>query len=275
MPYTREVLDDLLKNAAIERSDAEILLAYVLQKDRAWLLAHSVTSLSPTQEKEFQNFVARRKKHEPIAYILGEKEFYGRKFFVDRRVLIPRPSTEVLIDEVKRFWRAPQHDLSITPADSGIVIFSRIKKNQHDTVSFSIIDVGTGSGCIGITLALEIPDAKILCTDISEDALDVAKENAKRFDVLDRISFQKANFIPANEQTRKPENFLVVSNPPYIPTSTPLPADVLHFEPYEALFAGEDGMDVLEPLYEECMRDSRCVGCVFECREEQAKKLMK
>ena len=129
-----------LENTGIDFPDAEILLAHVLQKDRAWLLAHGEEELSQEQKKVFEAFVARRKNHEPIAYILGEKEFYGRKFLVDKRVLIPRPSTEALIDEMKSLWRTPQHDTRITPADSEIVIFSYLKESyQLQATSYKLV----------------------------------------------------------------------------------------------------------------------------------------
>ena len=297
------MLEEHLQNSGIDRIDAEILLGCILKKHRTWILAHPEAKISEGDLQKFAALVTRRKTHEPIAYIVGEKEFYGRKFFVDNRVLIPRPATEVLIDEVKKMWSffvSAQNDTGvetrITPADSEIVIFSYLKKKTSlSIVNCQLLDVGTGSGCIGITLALEIPEAKILCTDISEDALEVAKENAARHGVSDRITFQKANVIPKelvtkNQKTRKPENlinFLIVSNPPYIPCTSRasghsgtgrrphkfLPPDVLNFEPHEALFAGAEGMDMLTPLFEECLHQENCLGCILECREEQAKKL--
>ncbi len=297
MQYTAPMLEDVLHNAGIDRSDAEILLSFVLGKPRSWILAHPEATLSEKEQKQFAFLVDRRKNHEPIAYILGEKEFYGRKFFADKRVLIPRPSTEMLIDEAKRLWKcfetplaklgAPQHDISITPADSGIVIFSHRKASNVTSLPLTpyplLVDVGTGSGCIGITLALELPETKILCTDISDDVLDVARENAKRHNVLNRVEFLKASHLPKKLKTKnyKQETYLVVSNPPYIPEvdaarhfrAQPLPPDVINFEPHEALFGGIEGMDVLEPLYQGCMRDPQCRGCILECRLEQAKKL--
>src|SRR3989344_5876215 len=95
------MLSTTVRGASIDHTDAEILLAHVLQKDRTWLLAHPEVQLSEDQKKAFDALLQRRKNHEPLAYILGEKEFYGRTFFVDKRVLIPRPATEALIDEVK------------------------------------------------------------------------------------------------------------------------------------------------------------------------------
>ena len=301
---------EVLQGVAIERLDAELLLAHVLEKDRAWLLAHGETALTEEQKIEYNGFVERRRRHEPMAYILGEKEFYGRSFTVDRRVLIPRPSTEALIDEVKDIFRTfkppnlqTSHFPRITEADTDIVIlthlfqkkiecfdtpFASLRATQHDTI---IIDVGTGSGCIAITLAKEIPNVKIIATDISREALEVAKENAKRLGVIDRIEFMEANGIPSNFQTSEPlpavaprgakagQNFktspyLLVSNPPYIPEGSSLPPDVANYEPTGALFAGSDGMDILAPLILKAKNDHLCIGFSMEMQQEQAKKLM-
>jgi HemK-like putative methylase len=188
-----------LQSARINLLDVELLLAHVLTKDRSWLFAHSDAPLSGTQQKEFDEFVLRRKNHEPMAYILNEKEFYGRNFFVDRRVLIPRPSTETLIDVTKQFLSDTKNTPSLTRADTGIVIFTHLKPEtsrrswKGNQKPETIIDIGTGSGCIAITLALEIPDIQILATDISESALEVADINARQHKVSDRITFLKHN----------------------------------------------------------------------------------
>lgn len=284
----------LLKKAEIERLDAELLLAHVLRKggeDRSWLLAHAEEVLTEKQCKVFLELVARRRHHEPLAYILGEKEFYGRKFFVNRRVMIPRPSTETLIEEVKNLsksLRGAAKDVPfidkwntsrITSADNNIVIFTHLFPHKQLSIvncQLSIVDVGTGSGCIGITLALELPELRVICTDISEGTLEVARKNARRHNVFNRLAFLKADLLSFDLPTRKLANhqtirpFLVISNPPYIPEETPLPPDIALFEPLKALFAGPEGMDVLKPLYEQCRKNPLCVGCVFECQQEQA-----
>lgn len=300
---------NLLRVAPAAPLDAELLLAHVLGKDRAWLLAHGETTLTGEQKKHYDDLIERRKNHEPLAYILGEKEFYGRSFIVDRRVLIPRPSTETLIDEVKFLF---EHQFKINAprmidADTDIVIVTylfqeRIKERpsirpsirsasrnslgatQDDTI---ILDVGTGSGCIAITLAKEIPDVKIIATDISKAALDVSKANAKKHEVLSRIEFMEADglsgVIPRYDRlgarrldrsTRDDTPFLLVSNPPYIPENEKLPPDISLYEPRGALFAGDDGMDVLTPLIESAKNEPLCIGFVMEMQQEQAKKLM-
>ena len=268
-------------------------MAHVLKKSREWVFAHPEIELTKEQKEEFKSLVKRRENHEPIAYITNEKEFYGRKFYVDERVLIPRPATETLIDEVKRLFKTGlEKQRSITKADNGIVIFTEIFKKKFSIFNFQfsfknqssiandklmILDIGTGSGCIGITLALEIPDTEIICTDISEDALKVAKQNVKAHNLLNRIKFLKSDLTEAERGTRNAERYLAVSNPPYIPqvdpNRDPLQPDVYNFEPHKALFAGKDGTDLLTKLYKQCLNDPCCIGCVLEMHEEQAKKL--
>ena len=284
---------EAIRRTAINRLDSEVLLAHVLKKDRSWLIAHCDEELAEHQIKEFDELVERRKNHEPVAYITGEKEFYGRKFKVDKRVLIPRPATETLVDEVigvLECWNIGMLEYSkITDADTDIVIFTNIFdvqqsefSNQSSAIntqppreSITIVDVGTGSGCIGITLALEIPNIKIICTDISEGALEVAKENARLHGVFDRISFQKSDLISNKLITNnyKLKTFIVVSNPPYISLNKQLPPDVADFEPKSALYAGTDGMDIVKKLYEQCKNDNNCLGCVLEIPHQLAKKI--
>lgn len=196
-----------------------------------------------------------------------------RSFTVDNRVLIPRPSTEALIDEVKKYFSGElKVGTHTNDAATKIVIFSHIKNYILPTTHYPlIIDIGTGSGCIGITLALEIPEIEVLCTDISANALEVAKENAKKHNVLDRITFLNTNLIPSPSPSPNP--FLLVSNPPYIPVGEKLPEDISAYEPHEALYAGADGMDILLELSRQCEDSELCCGSVFECRDEQGKEL--
>jgi len=265
------MIQSLLQQSKIDPLDAELLLANILKCDRSWLMAHGDDKIGDSQKSEFETFVNRRKNHEPIAYIIGEKEFYGRKFKVDKRVLIPRPATETLIDEIKYLSKnnfeidSPR----ITQADNEIVIASHIKDYSLSTTHYPlIVDVGTGSGCIAVTLALEIPDVKIIATDISDGALEVAKQNAELHDTSDRVTFSKCNLLPDIS-----EPFLIVSNPPYIPDDEKLMEDVIKFEPHGALFGGEDGMEIIESILDASKSHSQCIGYVMEMRQEQAKKL--
>ena len=163
----------------------------------------------------------RRATHEPVAYITGVREFYGREFQVTPAVLTPRPETEILVETA----------VSLMP--SSLLLGS-------ESV---IVDVGTGSGCIAITLALECMSTHVVATDVSREALAIARANAAALGA--RVEFVNVPLIPPGIQ---PD--LIVSNPPYIPESdrASLPADVRDFEPAEALFAGPDGLDVIRQL---------------------------
>jgi len=141
---------------------------------------------------KFEELIARRAKHEPVAYLIKNKEFYGRNFYVDKRVHIPKPATEDLIDAVLRV---------IARSDAAIPY----------SEPFTIADIGTGSGCIAITLALELQTAKIIATDISSDALDVARHNADILGASDRITFLKGNLLPP--LTEKSD--IIIANLPY------------------------------------------------------------
>jgi release factor glutamine methyltransferase len=174
--------------------------------------------------------VARRARHEPVAYITGRREFYGRPFLVTPDVLIPRPETELVVEEALTCLHAG-------PPGAGRV---------------DLLDVGTGSGCLAVTLALEWPPAHVTATDVSPAALDVARQNARRFGVADRVAFRQGP-MAAGLSGRVD---LVVANPPYVPDGDlpGLSADVADYEPPGALFAGPDGLDVIRGLVPEAAR---------------------
>jgi release factor glutamine methyltransferase len=194
----------------------------VLGWDQAQWLVRRSQEASAAFTAAFGPMVARRAAHEPLAYILGEREFYGRPFAVSRAVLIPRPETELIVEQACR-WMAARNVTTPT-----------------------IVDVGTGSGCLAVTLALECPAARLVATDISPDALEVAAANAARHQVADRIRFVRA---PLTAGLRE-EADLVVANPPYVAERdrASLPAEVRDYEPAEALFGGPDGLDVIRAL---------------------------
>jgi release factor glutamine methyltransferase len=284
-----ETVASAIAKATIARLDAEVLLARALGKDRTWLVAHDDEAIPRSELEQFQRLVRRRKSSEPIATITGEKEFYGRMFRVSPRVLIPRPSTETLIDETKRIFRTPESQVlnfNVIKADTGIVVVTELK-SQYAACStqYAIVDVGTGSGCIAVTLALELPDATIIASDISAEALEIACENAASYCVLNRISFVQESFIPATNKRINEQTFLLVSNPPYLPSTRGIGLGTGHrregrdedsstlFEPREALFAGPDGLDVLRPLVQQAREHPRCIGFVIECLEEQIPKI--
>ena len=220
----REVLDWATEDFAgrgIEspRLDAELLVAEALGTDRVGLYLDLHRPLVDAERSSIRPLVARRREREPVAYILGHRDFYGRRFNVTKDVLIPRPDTETLVD----------HALECIP----------------EARPCRVLDIGTGSGAIAVTIAAERPLAMVTATDISEAALKVAANNAERLGVAERIRFERANLLSSTEQYD-----LIVSNPPYVARSEmlSLQAEVRKHEPSDALEAGEDGLDIIRAL---------------------------
>jgi release factor glutamine methyltransferase len=221
--------------AALSQSDApdldaeRLLLFHLKQQESAWLVSHSDQELTAAQQQEFQRLVAERAIGTPLAYILGEWEFYSRRFMVTPDVLVPRPSTEKLVD-------------------AALEAIKKVSKKLGRPIT--VADIGTGSGCIGITLVLETSPQlveKIIATDISEAALDVSRENAALHNVSDRIQFVLGDLL--EPLADKPVD-LIVSNPPYIPSgelNSPTSPETrgLQFEPQLALDGGKNGSDYI------------------------------
>jgi release factor glutamine methyltransferase len=201
--------------------DAEVLARHALGWDLATLLTRGLETPPPEFEARYSNMIARRVTREPVAHIVGYREFWGLDFEVTPDVLIPRPETELIIEEAL--------------ADSG-----------ERTRIARIVDVGTGSGCLAVSLAREFPDAHVIATDISEAALKVASRNAAKHGVDARVRFVRTSFLDGLRGAAD----LIVSNPPYVPTGAAgsLPPEVARFEPDAALFAGVDGMRALRRL---------------------------
>lgn len=199
--------------------DAELLLLRITGKDRAFLLTHSDTELTPQQQALYEQWLDRRAKHEPIQYITGEQEFYGLALNVTPDVLIPRPETEHLVEAL----------LNRVPRDAPL----------------RIADVGAGSGAIAIAIAHTLPQAILTALDCSQPALAVARQNAERHNLADRIRFLESNLLAAVAN----EKFdAVVSNPPYVPESEILEPQVRNFEPATALYAGPSGLNIYQRL---------------------------
>jgi release factor glutamine methyltransferase len=203
------------------RRDGETLLLHVVQRNRAFLMAHGREELDVAHAERCAELLDRRTAGEPIQYILGEAEFYGLPFHVTHDVLIPRPETEHLVEkalELAARYRQPR-----------------------------IADVGTGSGAIAVALAYQLPDARITAIDLSSRALNIAQENAALNGVEERLRFLQGDLVApvASEQFD-----IVVSNPPYVSSADreSLDLEVRNYEPAEALFAGEDGLDVYRRL---------------------------
>jgi release factor glutamine methyltransferase len=222
------------------RLDAELLLAHILRRDRAWLLAEGQQSLTADQAAAFRALIARRAALEPVAYIVGHKEFYGLDFLVDRRVLVPRPETELLVDLALDIGRRKTKD--------------ERRKRESDTLrpsSFvlrplSIADIGTGSGCIAIALAIHLPGALVTAVDISPGALEVARLNAERHGVAERVRVVQGDLLAPLDQPVD----LVVSNPPYTILSA-IDEGVRRHEPRAALDGGPDGYDLYRRLLQQ------------------------
>lgn len=207
------------------RIDAAVLIRHVLGWDAGTWLARATEPVPPDLAGPIENAVARRTRREPVSQITGRREFYGRDFIVSVDVLTPRPETEFLIDEALR---------AIDDAVNTGVEAPRV------------LDVGTGSGCVAVTLALERPHAIVTATDVSAPALEVARANAVRLGVQDRIRFVRADLVLGGA-----ERFdVIASNPPYVPERDrpDLPPEVRDYEPALALFGGEDGLEVVRRL---------------------------
>jgi release factor glutamine methyltransferase len=201
------------------RRDAELLLAHLLGWDQAALLTHPERLLSPAEAGNYENLLERRLASEPMQYITGVQEFFGLPFEVTPAVLIPRPETEHLVEAVlERYGR-------------------------EDNVR--MVDVGTGSGAIAVSLAHVMPEAQLTAVDLSSAALEVARRNAQRHGVIERVTLLQSDLLAAIVDG----NFdAVVSNPPYIAEGEVLDRQVSQYEPHAALYAGPTGLEVYQRL---------------------------
>jgi release factor glutamine methyltransferase len=205
------------------RREAGALLAHVIGRDRTFMLSHAEDTIGLAQEERFREYLDLRAEGRPQQYITGRQEFFGLEFEVTSDVLIPRPETELLVE-------------------------TAIKLVPHDSAA-SICDVGTGSGCIAIALVHELPQARAVALDISAAALEVAKRNAARHAVSERIEFVVSDCFAQLDSHRLPFH-LIVSNPPYVADAAleGLQREVREYEPRVALEAGMDGLSVIRRL---------------------------
>lgn len=257
-----------LQSSGIEVLDAEVLLSSVLKRPRSWITAHDKEELQTKEAAAFKSAAERRKTGEPVAYITREKEFYGRLFRVTPAVLIPRPATEFLIEETLNFLKAPEK--KIIEADTGISIVAIPLSEKKPAM---IVDIGTGSGIIAITIKKEGWEGKVLAVDVSRSALEIAKENAVRHAVREEVQFREGDGADVIAMLREP--FLVVSNPPYIPSGIVLEKNVQDFEPHLALFAGESGLDVLTNIVQAAKNNPACTGIILELQTDQIEAIEK
>lgn len=216
-------LDDLIRHSQLPRAEARRLLAYLTGQPLTWFMAHGDDPADPNTTTRFQTLAERRRAGEPLAYLLGQQEFYGRPFAVSPAVLIPRADTETLVE---------------TALEQLLLL-----RQQRRAVPLSLLELGTGSGIIAITLALEAPDTEVHAVERSPEALAVAQQNAKALGAS-RIHWHAGSWWQALASPRRFD--LIVSNPPYIAANDlHLQQGDLRFEPPQALAAGPDGLDDL------------------------------
>lgn len=206
--------------------DSEVLLSYAIKKSREYLLMNPSVVIAPAEERVYKNLIKRRGKGEPVAYLIGEKEFFGLTFEVSKDCLIPRPETELLCEEVIKI----------------------VKKEFPRGVE--ICDIGTGSGAIGVSLAVMLKNAHITATDISKKALKIAKENARQNGVEKRLKFLNCDLMPKNKFD------LIVANLPYLVEDDPsVSSEVKKYEPHGALFAKENGLSLYKKLFKKIAKN--------------------
>ena len=236
-----------ISNILSYKIDSEILLSKVLNKKREEIILNENEIVNSKKISEFNNLIHRRSLKEPIAYILEEKEFWSKKFYVSRNSLIPRPETELMVEELVKIFR----DKSI-----------------------SILDIGTGSGCIIISLISELRSASGLGIDISKKAISVANKNIQKYNMKGRVKLQKRSFTEIFNKKFD----LIVSNPPYIMRKDlkNLDEDIKRFEPLLALDGGNDGLDVIRKIIYKARYILKTKGTLaLEIGNEQYKKVSK
>ena len=223
MTRISEILADL-RQCLVQVSDSpgldsQVLLAQVLNKPRSWVLAHPEAQLTSEQEAQIESASERLKQGIPLPYVLGHWEFFGLDFQVTPDILIPRPETELLVENALEWLqKRPERRL--------------------------VLDVGTGSGCIAIALASQIQDCSVIATDISLPALQAAKQNANQIGVSQRVKFLRADLFPPSEA----QFDLICANLPYIPTTILHSLPVYRKEPAIALDGGWDGLELIRRL---------------------------
>lgn len=231
--------------------EMQVLLAHVTGRSRSWLLAHPEASLTPEQEKALETAARQLQTGVPLPYILGHWEFFGLDFEVSPNVLIPRPETELLIETALAWARTHP------PLGS----------------AYRFIDIGTGSGIIPVTLAVHVPSAEITATDISPAALAIARQNAEKHGVEERIRFLEADLLPDDRPLTMGDEPMVsglsstvdilTANLPYIPSDTLQELDVFGKEPTLALDGGPDGLDLIRRLLAEITARQVTVGLIL------------
>ncbi len=239
--------DIIYSTQLLSPNESRLLLQQILNMSLEELIISSKNNLTYEQENLFDELCKRRLAGEPIAYILGIKEFYGHIFEVNKHVLIPRPETELIVDEAISF----------------------LKKRENP----EMLDLCTGSGCIAISIATVVEGAKILATDICHNALEIAKQNSIKLGTNESISFLESNLFSSIGNKKFD---LITCNPPYISQSEiySMSREVVNFEPHKALFAEDNGLKMYEMIANEAKNFLRFNGVIIlECGYKQASKI--
>lgn len=230
--------------------EARILLGFVLNLSSVDIYTYTDRTLNERQIQKLNRVLIRRIRHEPTAYIVQHKEFYGLEFYVDNRVLIPRPETELIVEEALRF------------------LTERTESITNTSGTTSIADIGTGCGALAVSIAVHFPHATIYATDISSDAIEVAQYNSKRHGVSERISFLQGDLL---RPLKEPVD-LLIANLPYV-VSQELPdlnPEIKDYEPGTALDGGEDGLSIIKELFQQTQGHIKHDGClILEIGDQQ------
>lgn len=268
-----------LRYGNIEALDRELLLAFLLKRGRTFLLTHPEYELTEKEVKRFEKLVVRRENAEPLTYIVSEKEFFGLPFSVNRYTLIPRPETELLVE----------HALQVIEDRPSTIekkkqMLSHYPRSSNINPRIAVIDVGTGSGCIIVSLIKSLQSSTIhhpastsfFATDISKRALDVAKKNAQRHGVAQQITFVQSELLKKlDKPLQKFDEIIILANLPYLSEKLYFTTDstVRNFEPKKALLSGQDGLDHYRELLAalHTLSPGRKVHFFLEISPEQAK----
>jgi release factor glutamine methyltransferase len=241
--------------------DAEVLLAHTLNTERSRLYLYPNAVLTPQQLDDFGQLINRRAVREPVAYLTGHKEFFGLDFLVNRHALIPRPETELLVETVLL-----NQQLRINPAPFQAPRGAATPERRSQTGlerkdRLFIADIGAGSGCIAVTLAKHLTRANVIAADISGQAIALARQNAARHQVSDRVHFVISNLLAS---LAGPFD-IIVSNPPYVsqPDLLACMPEVAHYEPRLALAGGADGLEIINKLLTQAKTKLKSNGCLL------------
>jgi release factor glutamine methyltransferase len=240
--------EQLVLTSESARLDAEVLLCHTLKKPLTFLLAHDETEIGYFALKKYHRFIKQRKEGMPVAYLTDHREFYGLDFEINKHVLVPRPDTEILVECVINYLRS--QDLGHT----------------------LLLDIGTGSACIPISILKNVPDIEAVATEISGSAMGVAKRNIKKHGLSGRIKLFSSDLLKSvPRELFEDHEVVVTANLPYIPKQFAVHPST-KFEPDIALYGGDDGLDIYKRLVDE-LRDINPRAMFFECFEFQVATL--